>query len=108
MKLPLLLAGLLLCVPAAPAASNSIVKTVNGNPILKSQVDELMRARMFEIRRNITTQAELQTELRKLRETVTEMLVDQELILKEFEPLEATFGTRIAASISQQLPQTLY
>ena len=52
---------------------------------------------MMELRGKVSTREELEVEVKKLREKVTGLLIDQELILKEFEPLEPTFGAKIDA-----------
>lgn len=103
--LPLLLAsGFFLSAPAVTtvqAASNGVVKTVNGRAILKSEVDDLMRARLFEIRNSSSTVEEFRAEAAKLRGKVLDLLIDQELILAEFTPLEAQFGAKIDAHVDE-------
>jgi parvulin-like peptidyl-prolyl isomerase len=101
--LPLLVAGIFLQAPVTQAASNSVVKTVNGRPILKSEVDDLMRARMFELQRTATSSEQFQSELKKLRDKVLDLLIDQELILAEFQPLEAAAGPRIDAHVEEMI-----
>lgn len=106
MKLLHCLLLLLTChalTPAAQAATNKVVRNVNGRAILKSEVDELMRARIMELQRTATSREQFESELAVLRETITELLVDQELILKEFEPLEGTHGAKIDAMTEEMI-----
>jgi peptidyl-prolyl cis-trans isomerase SurA len=101
--LPLLLAGVFFQAPLTQAATNRVVKTVNTRPILQSEVDDLMHARMIELRRTATSPEEYQAEVAKVRGKVLDLLIDQELILAEFQPLEANFGAKIDAHVDEMI-----
>ncbi len=98
--LTLLLA--LLQDPAA-AASNGIAAVVNGRPVLKSEVDDLMRASMVEVLRRYPDAADRDREVKKLRENVLRQLIDQELILKEFEPFAPSFSPKVEAHADEMI-----
>ncbi len=98
--LTLLLA--LLQDPAA-AASNGIAAVVNGRPVLKSEVDDLMRASMMDVLRRHPDAADRDREMIKLRENVLKQLIDQELILKEFEPFASSFNAKIEAHADEMI-----
>jgi len=101
--LPLLAAALALAAAPSGAATNTVVRIVNGRPILKSEVDDLMRARMVELQRTATTPDEFKAQLSEMRKTVLELLTDQELILKEFEPIEASYSARVEAMAEEMI-----
>lgn len=85
------------------ATSNSIVATVNGRPILKSEVDDLMQASIMDVRRRVSSQEEFDSEVKKLRSRILDTLIDQELILKEFEPFAATQNSRVEARADEMI-----
>lgn len=85
------------------AASNGIVVVVNGRPVLKSEVDDLMKASQMAIVRQATSQEQLNAELAKLRAKVLESLIDQELVLKEFEPFAAGANAKVEASANESI-----
>lgn len=89
--------------PAAPASSNGIAVVVNGRPILKSEVEDLMKASEMDLRRRATSLEEFNTERAKLRAKVVDQLIDQELVLKEFEPFAATAGGRVDATANEMI-----
>ena len=104
--LPVIAAGIFLSAPAAAAvraASNTVVKTVNGRAILKSEVDDLTRARMVEIRNTSNSLAEFQAKLKQLRAEVLDLLIDQELILAEYQPHDSQFGAKIDAHVEERI-----
>jgi peptidyl-prolyl cis-trans isomerase SurA len=101
--LSLLLAALALAPAPSMAASNSVVRIVNGRPILKSEVDDLMRARMVELQRTATTPDEFRAQLAEMRKTVLEMLTDQELILAEFQPIAASYDAKVEAMAEEMV-----
>ena len=84
-------------VVSESSGGNTIVSVVNGRPVLKSEVNDLMRASVMDLRRRVNSQAEYDAELSKLREKVRESLENQELILKEFEPFAPAYGPKVAA-----------
>jgi len=85
------------------ATSNSVVATVNGRPILRSEVEDLMRASLLDLLRRFSDPDERAAELKKLRAKVLESLIDQELILKEFEPFAATFNAKVEAHADEMI-----
>lgn len=87
----------------ASAGSNGIAAVVNGRPVLKSEVDDLMRASMMELVRRFPDPAERASELNKLRGKVLDQLIDQELVLKEFEPFAASFDSKVEAHADEMI-----
>ncbi len=79
-----------LAVTTASAANNGIVVVVNGRPILKSEVDDRMKEVQFAIMRQATSQEQMKAEIEKVRAKVVDSLIDQELVLNEFQPFAAT------------------
>ncbi len=84
-------------------ATNTVVRIVNGRPILKSEVDDLMRARMVELQRTATSREEFQAQLAEMRKTVLEMLTEQELILAEFQPIAASYDSKVEAMAEEMV-----
>ncbi|MES2708238.1 MAG: peptidylprolyl isomerase [Verrucomicrobiota bacterium] len=78
-----------------PSRSNGIVAVVNGRPILKSELEEKIGMLEMEMRASIGSRAELDRELVDLRRKTLDGLVEQELILKEFEQYAPNFGDKI-------------
>lgn len=95
--LPALLSG------PVTAASNGIAAVVNGRPILRSEVDDLMRASMMELVRRQIEPEDRAREVKKLREKVLEQLIDQELIMKEFEPFAVAHNARVEAHADEMI-----
>jgi peptidyl-prolyl cis-trans isomerase SurA len=87
----------------ARASDNTIVSVVNGRPVLKSEVDDMLRASAMDLRMRSTNQAEFDAEFVKLRAKVREQLENQELILKEFEPYAPTFGRKVEAHAQEMI-----
>ena len=81
----------------ASAASNGIAAVVNGRPVLKSEVDDLMRFSMMDLVRRYPDPVERAAEMNKLRGKMLDQLIDQELVLKEFEPFAASFDSKVEA-----------
>ncbi len=96
---------LLLALLSGPAmaASNGIAAVVNGRPVLKSEVDDLMRASMMELVRRYPDPAERNAEMKKLSGKVLDQLIDQELILKEFEPFAVSFDPKVEAHADEAI-----
>lgn len=85
------------CHAIAAEATNGIAAVVNGRPILRSEVEEVIKMQEMELRRNIADKSELDRELGELQKKALDTLVEQELILKEFEPFEANFREKVNA-----------
>ncbi len=90
-------------MPAQAASSNGIVVVVNGRPVLKSEVDDLMKASQIAVMRQATSQEQLKADLAKLRAKVLDSLIDQELVLKEFEPFAAGAGAKVDANANEMI-----
>ena len=101
------LAAFLAPIVASPvdahASDNTIISVVNGRPVLKSEVDDLLRASAMDLRMRATSQAEFDAEFIKMRAKVREQLENQELILKEFEPYAPTFGSKVEAHAREMI-----
>lgn len=102
-RLFLSLAALSLTTAPLAAASNSVVCIVNGRPILKSEVEDLMRSRIIETMRTATSREDADAKLKILRSEVTDILIEQELILSLYEPMEATYGPKIEAHAEERI-----
>jgi hypothetical protein len=87
----------------ARASDNGIVSVVNGRPVLKSEVDDHLRASAMDLRMRASSQAEFDAEFAKLRAKVRESLENQELILKEFEPFSASFMPKVEAHAREMI-----
>ena len=101
--LALLFAFQPLAVTTASAANNGIVVVVNGRPILKSEVDDRMKEVQFAIMRQATSQEQMKAELEKVRAKVVDSLIDQELVLNEFQPFAATAGAKVDANANEMI-----
>ena len=77
--------------------TNGIAAVVNGRPILRSEVEELNKVQEMQLRATIGEKSELDRELADLRKKTLDTLIEQELILKEFEPFEANFKDKVNA-----------
>lgn len=102
-----LAAVLILLQDGAIAANNSIVAVVSGRPILKSEVSELIMGYEIRIRGSGASPAEIDAQLKTLREKALQTLVDQELILKEFEPFAAAFDAKVDAYTKQTIRKNI-
>jgi peptidyl-prolyl cis-trans isomerase SurA len=110
MKLTALLcaAALGCCALPATAATNRVVAAVYGRPITSAQVEDLLRARSVELIGRVSSQAEFLKEREKLRGEVLESLIDQELILKEYEPFGAGgFDSKVDAHAKERIRKIL-
>lgn len=87
-------AALLFSAPAAMAGSNGVVATVNGNPILKSDVEDRTKALTGQLQRDFVG-AELKKKLDEVYQDALDTLIRQELVLKEYEPFAASNEARI-------------
>ncbi len=88
---------------AASAGDNGIVAVVNGRPVLKSEVEDLMRASAMEVRRRVSSAAEYDVELKKLHDKVLQTLIDQELILNEFQPMATAYNAKVEAHADEMI-----
>lgn len=91
------------CHVIAAEATNGIAAVVNGRPILHSEVQEVLKMQEMELRRNIADKSELDRELGELQKKALDSLVEQELILKEFEPFEANFREKVNAYADEHI-----
>jgi peptidyl-prolyl cis-trans isomerase SurA len=82
---------------AAEGRSNGLAAVVNGRPILRSDVEEVIKVQEMQLRSTIGDKSELDKELGELRSKALDTLIEQELILKEFEPYAANFKTKVDA-----------
>ncbi len=89
--------------PVAPAQENGIAAVVNGRCILRSEVEELIRASSVALRQRVNSREEYEAELKTLRSKVLDDLVNQELILHEFEPFAAQFNSRVEANAKESI-----
>ncbi len=101
--LALSLAAALCLAPTLTAAPNRVVASVYGRPILSSQVDDLLRAKTMDLIGKIMTREDLESEKKMLRAEVLESLIDQELILKEYEPFAARFDNKVDAHSKERV-----
>lgn len=94
---------------SAPAGgrSNGIVAVVNGRPILKSELEERMAMQEMQLRATIGNRADLDKELTDLRRKTLDALVEQQLILKEFEQYAANFGDKINSLTDEHIRNTI-
>lgn len=83
--------------------TNGIAAVVNGRPILRSDVEEVIKIQEMQLRATIGDKAELDKELGDLRRKALDTLVEQELILKEFEPYEANFRDKVDAYADEHI-----
>ena len=79
------------------AEKNGIAASVNGRPVLDSQVEELYKASELDLMRRFPDPKEREAERAKLRSRVLDQLIDQELVLKEFEPFRGAFDSKVNA-----------
>ncbi|MDB6134934.1 MAG: PpiC-type peptidyl-prolyl cis-trans isomerase [Verrucomicrobiales bacterium] len=89
--------------PEGSGRSNGIVAVANGRPILKSELEEKMAMLEMQARGTIGNRAELDRELADLRRKTLDGLIEQELILKEFEPFAASFGDKVNALTDEHI-----
>lgn len=82
---------------------NGIAAVVNGRPILRSEVEEVIKVQEMQLRRNLADRSDLDRELGDLRRKALDTLIDQELILKEFEPFEANFRDKVNAYTDEHI-----
>lgn len=85
------------------AAPNRVVASAYGRPILSSQVDDLLRAKTMDLIGKAMTREEFESEKKKLRAEVLESLIDQELILKEYEPFAPGFDSKVDAHAKERV-----
>lgn len=97
LRFSVLIASLIIGMLPVAAARNGIAAVVNGRPVLDSEVEELFKANEMDLRRRFPDAKEFETERAKLRSKVLDQLIDQELILREFEPFEAAFSSKVNA-----------
>jgi peptidyl-prolyl cis-trans isomerase SurA len=90
-------------IAAAAPQSNGIAAVVNGRPILRSEVAELNKFQAMELRASIMNRTELDQELKNLEKKTLDTLVEQELILKEFEPYAASMKDKIDAYTDEHI-----
>ncbi len=83
--------------------TNGIAAVVNGRPILRSDVEEVIKVQEMQLRATIGDRSELDKELGDLRRKALDTLVEQELILKEFEPYEANFRDKVNAYADEHI-----
>ena len=96
--------AVLTCLSTAQAQqSNGIAAVVNGRPILRSEVDELNKVQEMQLRATIGDKAELDAELADLRKKTLDTLIEQELILKEFEPFADNFKDKVNAYADEHI-----
>ena len=91
----LLLAPMLLLPSLLHAEANRIIAAVNGRPVLESELRELNHTREMEVRRRIPDPKEAEAELQKVRRESLDNLIEQELIMKEYEPYKANFDAKV-------------
>lgn len=108
MKTPSLFraAALLALMSAAPAMAqktNGLAAVVNGRPILRSDVEEVIKVQEMQLRGTIADKSELDRELGDLRKKALDTLIEQELILKEFEPFAANFKDKVDAYADEHI-----
>lgn len=86
--LPVLLAAAFCTSVAAQSYSNRIVAVVDGNPIMASEVRDMVKAQEQIIRYQFQNDpARAEKELTILRESALESLIDREILLAEFKKL---------------------
>jgi parvulin-like peptidyl-prolyl isomerase len=83
--------------------TNGIAAVVNGRPILRSEVDELNKVQEMQLRATVGNKAELDAELADLRRKTLDALIEQELILKEFEPFAENFKDKVNAYADEHI-----
>jgi parvulin-like peptidyl-prolyl isomerase len=88
---------------STPGQTNGIAAVVNGRPILRSDVEEVIKVQEMQLRATIGDKSELDRELGDLRRKALDTLVEQELILKEFEPYEANFRDKVDAYADERI-----
>ena len=88
----------------APAQqTNGIAAVVNGRPILRSEVNDLNKMQEMQLRATVGNKAELDAEVADLRRKTLDTLIEQELILKEFEPIAENFKDKINAYADEHI-----
>ncbi len=97
------LSALALLSVAEGQQSNGIAAVVNGRPILRSEVDDLNKVQEMQLRSTVGDKAELDRELADLRRKTLDTLIEQELILKEFEPFAANFKDKVNAYADEHI-----
>lgn len=95
--------ALMLISPVQAEQSNGLAAVVNGRPILRSEVLELNKVQEMEIRRSLIEKNELDEALANLQKKTLDTLVEQELILKEFEPFEANMKSKVDAYAEERI-----
>ena len=88
---------------ASAEETNGIAAVVNGRPILRSEVEEVIKVQGMQLRATIGDKAELDRELGDLRKKALDTLVEQELILKEFEPYAENFMVKVDAYADERI-----
>ena len=89
---------------AAPQSqSNGIAAVVSGRPILRSEVAEQNRYQAMELRSTILNRTELDAEMKNLEKKTLDTLIEQELILKEFEPWAIQMKDKIDAYTDEHI-----
>lgn len=88
---------------ASAQDTNGIAAVVNGRPILRSEVEEVIKVQGMQLRATIGDKAELDRELGELRKKALDTLVEQELILKEFEPYAENFKVKVDAYTDEHI-----
>ena len=83
--------------------TNGIAAVVSGRPILRSEVDELNKMQEMGLRQTIGNKAELDAELGDLRRKTLDTLVEQQLILKEFEPMAESMKDKVNAYVDEHI-----
>lgn len=97
------LLALTVAAPAIGQQTNGIAAVVNGRPILRSDVEEVIKVQEMQLRGTIADKSELDRELGDLRKKALDTLIDQELILKEFEPFAANFKDKVDAYADEHI-----
>jgi parvulin-like peptidyl-prolyl isomerase len=88
---------------AVAEQTNGIAVVVNGRPILRSEVEEVIKVQEMGLKQTIGDKAELDKELGDLRRKALDTLIEQELILKEFEPFAANFKDKVDAYADEHI-----
>lgn len=88
-------------------SSNGIVAVVGGRPILKSEQDEKIALQEMQIRATASNKEEMEKELAELRAKARDSLIEQELILKEFEPFAAGASDKVKSLTDEHIRTTI-
>jgi len=95
--------ALVLVTHAVAEQTNGIAVVVNGRPILRSEVEEVIKVQEMGLKQSIGDKSELDREMGELRKKALDTLIDQELILKEFEPFAANFKEKVDAYAEEHI-----